>query len=132
MSVAVERGGSVDRVTEQIIAIERSALDRWINFDPQGYLDLFAAEVTYFDPIPEKRVDGVEAMKTVLAPLKNFKGSIKQARYEMIAPKVQHHGDVALLTFNLINYGKVPAGIRRRSIAGSTDSGRSFTAIGRI
>jgi ketosteroid isomerase-like protein len=25
----------------------------------------------------------------------------------MIEPKVQHHGDVALLTFNLVNYGKL-------------------------
>jgi ketosteroid isomerase-like protein len=26
----------------------------------------------------------------------------------MIDPKVQRHGDVALLTFNLVNYGKLP------------------------
>jgi hypothetical protein len=28
----------------------------------------------------------------------------------MIAPKVQQHGDVALLTFNLINYGRLGDG----------------------
>jgi ketosteroid isomerase-like protein len=28
----------------------------------------------------------------------------------MIAPKVQHHGDIALLTLNLINYGKLADG----------------------
>ena len=36
-----------------------------------------------------------------------IKVPIKDRRYEMIAPKVQHHGDIALLTFNLINYGKL-------------------------
>ena len=29
-------------------------------------------------------------------------------RYEMIDPKVQCFGDVALLTFNVVNYGKLP------------------------
>jgi ketosteroid isomerase-like protein len=104
-----KEGDSLDRLSEEIIAIERSALDRWITFDPQGYLDLYAPEVAYFDPNQERRVDGLEAMKALLAPIKNLKGAITDPRYEMIAPKVQHHGDVALLTFNLINYGK-PAG----------------------
>jgi len=27
----------------------------------------------------------------------------------MIDPKVQRHGDVALLTFNIVNYGKLPS-----------------------
>lgn len=104
----IERGvGSVDSLSEEIIALERSALDRWIMFDPQGYLDLYASEVTYFDPNQEKRTDGLEAMKALLAPIKNLKGAIKDARYEMIAPKIQQHGDLVLLTFNLINYGKI-------------------------
>jgi hypothetical protein len=75
--LAQERAGSVDRLSEEIIAIERSALDRWITGDPQGYLDLFAPEVTYFDPTRERRVDGLEAMKTALGPVKNLKGAIK-------------------------------------------------------
>jgi hypothetical protein len=40
----------VDRLLEELIALECSALDRWIRLDPQGYLDIFASEVTYFDP----------------------------------------------------------------------------------
>lgn len=54
----------MENLSEYIIALERSALDRWITFDPQGYLDLFAPEVTYFDPHQERRVDGREAMIT--------------------------------------------------------------------
>jgi len=99
--------GSMDSISEEIIVLERSALNRWIAFDPQGYLDLFAPEVTYFDPTTEKRVDGLEAIMSRLAPIKNMKGMVKDPRYEMIDPKVQQHGDVALLTFNLVNYGKL-------------------------
>ena len=94
-------------LSEEIIALERSALDRWITFDPHGYLDLSAPEVTYFDPLRDKRVDGSETLKALLEPIKQFKGSITEPRYEMIDPKVQQYGDVALLTYNLTNYGSV-------------------------
>jgi hypothetical protein len=40
----------VDRSLEELVALERSALERWIKLDPQGDLDLQAPEVTYFDP----------------------------------------------------------------------------------
>lgn len=98
----------MDNLSKEIVALERSALDRWITGDPQGYLNIYAPEVTYFDPFREKRVDGLEAMKTLFAPMKETKSPISDPRYEMIDPKVQRHGDVALLTFNLINYGKLP------------------------
>ena len=61
------KGGSVT-LSQEIIALERSALDRWITFDPQGYLDLGAPELTYFDPYRDKRVDGLQALKALLEP----------------------------------------------------------------
>jgi uncharacterized protein (TIGR02246 family) len=99
-------GASTDRVAAEIVALERAALDRWVTLDPQGYLDLFAEEIAYFDPTTPKRIDGRRAMEERLAPMKNVKLPFKEVRYEMVDPKVQQHGDVALLTFNLVNYGK--------------------------
>ncbi len=49
-TLAQERIDSRDKLSEEIIALERAALDRWITGDPQGYLDLYAPAVTYFDP----------------------------------------------------------------------------------
>ena len=46
-------------VAEHIISLERSALDRWIRGDPDGYLSLYANDATYFDPFRDKRVDGL-------------------------------------------------------------------------
>ena len=94
----------------EIIAMERAALDRWGNGDPRGYLEIMAAEVTYFDPIQEARVDGLESMNDLLVP---WTGKIKIDRYEMLNPSVQRHGDVALLTFNLVNYRKQADGSER-------------------
>ena len=103
----------MDRVLEELVALERSALDRWIKLDPQGYFDLQAPEMTYFDPFTESRVDGLDAMRVRAEPLKNMKPPFTDPRYEMINPKVQRHGDVALLTFNLVNYGKLSDGPER-------------------
>jgi ketosteroid isomerase-like protein len=103
---AQEGHAPAERDAEEIIALERSALDRYITADPQGYVDLYAQEVTYFDPTTEKRVDGLTAMQDRMAPMKNLKLPFTEPRYEMNNPKVVQQGDVALLTFNLVNYGK--------------------------
>ena len=92
---------------DTIIGLERGALDRWGRGDPQGYLDLYAREVTYFDPMREKRIDGFDAMQQALEPIK---GLVKLDRYEMIDPQVYRAGDAAILTYNLVSYGRTPAG----------------------
>ena len=86
-----------------VIAVERAALDRWGRGDPQGFLETYAPDVTYFDPMQATRVDGLEAMKELLAPIA---GKIKIHRYEMQNAKVQHHGDIAVLTYNVVNFIK--------------------------
>ena len=88
-------------LTQKIIAMERKALDRWGKGDPWGYTDISAEEVTYFDTSTEKRKDGLEALKRYY---KSLEGKIKIDHYEMIDPKVQIHGNTAVLTFNLIDY----------------------------
>lgn len=92
---------------DAIVALERGALDRWGNGDPGGYLELYASDVTYFDPTQERRVDGIAAMTKLLEPIR---GKVKTDRYEMIAPKVQRSGSMALLTYNLVSHGRGPDG----------------------
>ena len=88
-------------VTDTIIALERAALDRWGHGDPQGYIETYAPQISYFDPFTERRVDGIAAMKEMLKPLV---GKISIDRYEMLNPRVQQSGDVAVLTFNLASH----------------------------
>jgi uncharacterized protein (TIGR02246 family) len=90
-----------------VIAAERTALDRWGKGDPQGFLDVYAPEITYFDPMQERRLDGIEAMRKLLLPLT---GKIKVDRYEMIGTKVQQYGDVAVLSYNLKSHVTAPDG----------------------
>jgi ketosteroid isomerase-like protein len=97
---------SADDVAEEIISLERAALDRYISADPQGYVDLYAEDIAYFDPTTERRVDGLAAMKERIAPMKGLKLPFTDPRYEMNNAKVVQQGDIAVLTFNLVNYGK--------------------------
>ena len=94
-------------VADTIVALERAALDRWGRGDPQGYIETYAAEITYFDPFTERRVDGIDAMKARLQP---FVGKIKIDTYEMVNPRVQRSGDVAVLSFNLLSHVHNPDG----------------------
>lgn len=57
--------------------------------------------MTYFDPSVAARVDGLDAMRRLLEPAS---GRISIPRYELLNPVVQRHGDVAVLTYNLVNY----------------------------
>ena len=91
----------------EIISLERAALDRWGNGDPNGFLTIYAPEITYFDPAIEQRLDGHAALTDYYRP---FTGKIKIARYDMIGAKVQRHGDIAVLTYNLISETVQPDG----------------------
>ena len=92
---------------DNLIARERAALDRWGKGDPGGYLSIYDREITYFDPARELRAEGLPAMQAYYAPIE---GKIKVDRYEMIAPKVQSRGDVAVLSYQLISHGTSASG----------------------
>jgi ketosteroid isomerase-like protein len=89
-------------VAQAIIALEQGALARWGKGDPGGYFEIMASSTTYFDPTLARRVDGIDALHALIAP---FEGKIHVERAEMIDPKVQQQGDIAVLTFNLISHG---------------------------
>jgi ketosteroid isomerase-like protein len=95
------------RQSKTIIALERGALDRWGKGDPQGYLELYAPDITYFDPMQERRVDGAATMQKLYGPIK---GMVRVDSYEMVEPKVQQRGDLAVLTFNLVSHARRPTG----------------------
>jgi uncharacterized protein (TIGR02246 family) len=84
-------------VERAILAQERQVWDRWSAGDPLGFAKSFADDATYFDDIgAQTRLDGREKIHSYLAA---FKGNIPTQKYEIVDPKVQVYGDVAILTF---------------------------------
>jgi ketosteroid isomerase-like protein len=93
---------TTDRASaDQILMLERDALDRWGKGDPGGFLTLYAPEISYFDPSTSSRIDGHGAMVAYYQP---WTGQIQIPRYEMLNPQVVVDGDMALLTYNLVNF----------------------------
>lgn len=82
---------------EAILAIERSALDRWSQGDPLGYLEVHAEDVTYFDDIgAQTRIDGVDALREYFR--NTLEGNLPPHEYELVNPRVQLYGDTGILT----------------------------------
>ena len=124
---APEGVSSMD-VAEHIISLERAALDRWITADPDGYLSLYARDATYFDPFREKRVDGLDELNARMAAMRGMTLPFTEPRYEMINPVVHVDGNVAVLTFNLVNYGK-PSGSAEETILARWNATEVYRAI---
>lgn len=89
-------------VADELLALERAALDRWGNGDPSGFLEISAPDVTYFDPFVDRRIDGREALARYYEAIR---GKIHVARYELIEPRVVESGAFAVLSFNYVSYG---------------------------
>ena len=86
---------------DEILDLERDALDRWGKGDPGGFLELYAEDITYFDPATAMRIDGHQAMADYYQP---WVGKIQIPRYAMLNPQVIIDSGMALLTYNLVNY----------------------------
>ena len=92
----------VDDVSLQIINMERAALDRWGRGDPDGFLEISAPDVAYFDPFLPGRIDGLSALRKYYAELR---GQIFIDSYEIVDPEVKVRGEIAILTYCFVSRG---------------------------
>jgi Calcium/calmodulin dependent protein kinase II association domain len=91
-----------DPIAQHILAMERTALNRWGAGDPGGYLDISASDVSYFDPFQPGRIDGHAGLSALYATIR---GKIKIDHDEIVEPRVQLAGDAAVLTFVFVSHG---------------------------
>jgi SnoaL-like domain len=85
-----------------ILALEQRALWRWLRGDPDGFLEISSQDVVYFDPFTDARLDGKGALTEYYDALR---GKISAHRYEIVAPRVQLAGSVAVPTYNFRSFG---------------------------
>ena len=89
-------------VAETITELERAALELWGRGDPDGFLGVSAPDLSYFDPFTERRLDDIAALRSMY---EQMRGKIHIDRFEIIEPRVQVAGDVAVLTFRFESHG---------------------------
>jgi ketosteroid isomerase-like protein len=117
-------------VAEHIISLERMALDRWIQADPDGYLSIYAKDATYFDPFRDERVDGLDELNARMQPMRGLTLPFTEPRYEMIGPSVLVEGNIAVLSFNLVNYGK-PSGTAQEIVLARWNATQVYRLLNR-
>ena len=89
-------------IVEEVIGLERAALDRWGKGDPSGFLEICAPDVVYFDPFLKRRLDGLAELTE---HYEGIRGKIQIERYELLNPLVQSGDGLAVLTFNYVSWG---------------------------
>jgi len=87
-----------EKVEQTILALEHKTLDRWAAGDPLGYSENSAEDVTWFDDIAaQTRIDGREELRNYLTSLV---GKYPPHTYQIVDPKVQVYGDIAICTLH--------------------------------
>jgi ketosteroid isomerase-like protein len=93
-------GVNKEEISKTILELEKSFNERWSVGDNRGYLDAFADEVSYFDPILENIVVGRDK---VIAWIDSIYSNPHIVRSEYLSPQVHvsDSGDFAVLAYNL-------------------------------
>ncbi|KAK1184518.1 nuclear transport factor 2 family protein [Streptomyces sp. NBS 14/10] len=96
---------SVDKevISKTVLELERSFNERWSVGDNRGYLDNYAEEISYFDPVLKVLVVGRDA---VVAHIESIYSNPRIVRSEYLNPAVHvsDSGDFAVLAYNLNTY----------------------------
>ncbi len=99
LGVTPVRLPSATDTMSEIVALERKAMDGWIQGNPDPLLAVADADITYFHVMTEKRVDGRAALMALVEP---YRGRALFDSYDMLEPKVQAGGSTAVLTYILL------------------------------
>ena len=84
---------------QEVVALERQALDGWLRGDPDPQLAICDSEITYFHDVLEKRLDSLSTVKQLF---EQYRGVPLFDSYDLRDPKVQTAGDVTVLTYQLV------------------------------
>lgn len=88
------------KIANEIIALEKAALDKYYKGDMSGYLNLWSKKnFTYFDANTVLRIDKYEEVADFLN--KYVAGRMYADSYEFVSPRVQIGADMAVLTYQL-------------------------------
>ncbi|MEU6914233.1 YybH family protein [Streptomyces olindensis] len=96
-------GVDKEEISRTVIELEKSFNERWSAGDNTGYLDAFADEVSYFDPILENILVGRDK---VVAWIHSLYSDPHIVRSEYLDPQVHvsDEGDLAVLAYKLRTY----------------------------
>jgi ketosteroid isomerase-like protein len=84
----------------EILALEKAAMKRWSQGDPDGFLTLSVPGVTYFYPILPGRLTGIASLTEFYNGMRGKAGGAAAVDY--VDPRVVIVGDAALLAYRYL------------------------------
>lgn len=90
-----ERGGAT--MANNILSLEKAAMERWRVGDPWGFVEISAEEITYVDPNQTRPIIGLKEFRTYM---QQFEGKIQYQGSEFIDPVIVAVEDAAVLSYN--------------------------------
>jgi hypothetical protein len=100
---------TVSDLRHPVLALETAAMHRWLSGDPDGFLELSAADVVYTDPATDGWLVGLPALTALYEGLR---GRVHAERFAFVDPRVLELGDGAVLTFDLHSWAGEGAPVR--------------------
>jgi len=85
----------------EVLALERQAMDGWLTGNPDLQLAISDSQISYYHVMLEERLEGLPALQALY---EQYRGRPLFDKYEILSPKVQVAGDVAVLTYQLARY----------------------------
>ena len=94
---------SKEEIGNTVLELEKSFNERWSLGDNRGYLDNYAEEISYFDPVLKDLIVGRDA---VVAHIESIYSNphIVRSEYRNPAVSVSDSRDFAVLAYNLNTY----------------------------
>lgn len=90
-------------LTDTLIALEKGINDRWNKGDVDGALEMYSDDVTYFDPLTEKRLDGKPVVEQYFRTFFEGKLNIFRNEFNQLQVLISDDGSMAVLSYSLIN-----------------------------
>ena len=87
--------------TAEILALEHRAMDGWLTGNPDPALAISDPAITYFHAMTQRRIEGLASLKDLY---ERYRGMVLYDRYEVLDPRVQFAGDVAVLTYHFVRH----------------------------
>lgn len=95
------------KTMEELISLEKEAMERWRQGDPWGFVELSAEDLIYVDPGQTRPIHGMDKFT---AYMKQLEGRIDYQGSEFIDPRVVVVGDAAVLSYNYRSSAFTPGG----------------------
>lgn len=89
-----------EKLANELIGMEKAALEKWFNGDSSGYRDLWSKKsLCYFDAVCENRIDSYDEIAKLV--IERVDGKLYAKHYEVRNGRVQAVKDMAVLTYQL-------------------------------